>query len=83
VNFSSVSGAGARTRPLSTVATAVMSCMAGGVPAMAQAQGAEGALEKIKEITGPRISGFTAPAPVTSVYDHTGRYYIAGARARF
>jgi iron complex outermembrane recepter protein len=40
-----------------------------GMPAIAQTQEGESALEEIQEIaiTGTRISGFTAPTPVTSV----------------
>jgi iron complex outermembrane receptor protein len=53
----------------STVATLVLSSIAG-VPVMAQTQETEAsAPEEVQEIaiTGTRISGFTAPTPVTSV----------------
>jgi outer membrane receptor protein involved in Fe transport len=64
VNDSSV----ARTRQLTRATSVVVSCILS-AQAMAQEQGSSSALDEIAEVavTGTRISGFTAPTPVTSV----------------
>ncbi len=68
LNYSSISGHRPRTYPVSTVAAFVMSCIAA-ASGQAQAQESDGTPEELGEITvtGTRITGFTAPTPVTSL----------------